>query len=58
MQIISLECLVIEKFKKKSLDNKLIKDVDQNLSKNDDKHTENFSQDKNEINNKITTKVV
>ena len=43
---------------KKSLDNKLIKDVDQNLSKNDDKHTENFSQDKNEINNKITTKVV
>ena len=43
---------------KKSLDNKPIKDVDQNLSKNDDKHTENFSQDKNEINNKITTKVV
>ena len=43
---------------KKSLDNKLIKDVDQNLSKNDDKRTENFSQDKNEINNKITTKVV
>ena len=43
---------------KKSLDNKLIKDVDQNLSKNDDKHTENFSQDKNEINNKIATKVV
>ena len=43
---------------KKSLDNKPIKDVDQNLSKNDDKHTENFSQDKNEINNKIATKVV
>ena len=43
---------------KKSLDNKLIKDVDQNLSKNDEKRTENFSQDKNEINNKITTKVV
>ena len=43
---------------KKSLDNKLIKDVDQNLSKNDEKRTENFSQDKNEINNKIATKVV
>ena len=43
---------------KKSLDNKLIKDVDQSLSKNDDKRTENFSQDKNEINNKIATKVV
>ena len=43
---------------KKSLDNKPTEDVDQNLSKNDDKHTENFSQDKNEINNKITTKVV
>ncbi len=43
---------------KKSLDNKPTKDVDQNLSKNDDKHTENFSQDKNEINNKIATKVV
>ena len=43
---------------KKLLDNKSIKDVEQNLSKNDTKHSENISQDKNHVDNKIDTKVI
>tara|TARA_Y100000816_G_C25955057_1_gene498351 strand:- start:400 stop:801 length:402 start_codon:yes stop_codon:yes gene_type:complete len=37
---------------KKILDNKSLKDVEENLSKNDEKQNENFSQGKSQVNNK------
>ena len=42
---------------KKQLDNKSFKNSEQSFSKSDDKNTENFSQDKNQDDNKIETKV-
>ena len=43
---------------KKPLDNKSLKDVEQNFSKNDNKHGDNFSQDKNEFNDKTENKPI
>ena len=42
---------------KKQLDNKSFKDSEQSLLKTDDNNNENFSQDKNQANDKIETKV-
>ena len=42
---------------KKQLDNKSFKNSEQSFSKSDDKNIENFSQDKNQDDNKIKTKV-
>ena len=42
---------------KKQLDNKSFKDSEQSLLKTDDNNNENFSQDKNQDDNKIETKV-
>ena len=42
---------------KKQLDNKSFKDSEQSLLKTDDNNNENFSQDKNQANDKIETKL-
>tara|TARA_Y100001958_G_C20988916_1_gene377199 strand:+ start:39 stop:452 length:414 start_codon:yes stop_codon:yes gene_type:complete len=42
---------------KKTLNNKSLKNVEENLLKNEDKQAENFSQDKNQVNDKIENKV-
>ena len=49
--------LSAREIQKKQLDNKSFKNSEQSFSKSDDKNTENFSQDKNQDDNKIETKV-